>query len=370
MSVVGGEPNDLGLIGPKATTHPQLVAQALGANPPSASPLFTSKSVLSINLTLPLADLIADKEARAAGDPNAPKPAPRPGAVASSKGETAVEFKVRGNSSLTAYAWPKLSIKLPKQASSPFQGLKSVNLINHTFKLWAESSEHFPWREAAAYAVLEALEIPTLKARAAKVAYIDSSSAVDATTPMVHAGLLVEDDKDAARRRGGKSVDLAAQAVIDPPVVVPLQSVLRMELAERLLGNQDYQLIYEKHGDKEAKLSSLWNFDAVEFEPGTEGGDRRVELLASDFDRSFWVFAPHAPLEKAQLLSWIEQSYWQQPGPTLEALKSVVAKKAAVLKTLSDVPLDGAARLQLKARAKTYFALLTEFLKKPTPPPG
>lgn len=350
-----------------ATRLPQLAAANLGRNPPSPSPLFQSRAVLPLTLSLPLAELIAAKEAWVAANKEGPKPAPRPGRVQLAEGEAEVSLKIRGNSSLAAYTWPKLGLKFPHEAPPPLRGLKSVNLINHTFAEFDELSHRLPWREAAAYAVLEAMGVPTLKARAAQVRYEDHSEGPGRLKAQSHPALLVEDDKDAAVRYGGVSVDLAALHVIEPPVVLPMRDVLRLELAQRLLGNRDFQLFYEADGRKNAKVTSLWNFDAVEF-PAAPAGPRRVELLLSDLDRTNWVNLP-LHFNAQEVFQWIEQAYWNHPKPTLEAIKSILVSKAAVLKTIKQVPLDDEARDQLGLRAKAYFDLLAKFLKKPTPKP-
>lgn len=352
---------------PRSRRLPQVAASALGTNPASAAPLFQSRTLLPLTLSLPLAELIAAKEAWVAADKQGEKPAPRPGRVQVADGEAEVTLKIRGNSSLTAYAWPKLGLKLPEGAPRSLQGLKSVNLINHTFKDFEEESHLFPWREAAAYAVLDAMGIPTLKARAAQVRYQDQSAAPQRLKAQTHAALLVEDDKDAAARFGGVSVDLASLHVIEPPVVLPMKEVLRLELAERLLGNRDFQLFYEADGAKNAKVTCVWNFDGVEL-PAGPGGQRRAQLLASDFDRTNWVSAP-LHFNAQEVFQWIEQAYWNHPKPTLEAIKSILVSKAAVLKTIKEVPLDDEARTQLGLRAKAYFDVLAKFLKKPTPNP-
>ena len=351
----------------RSTRLPQVAASALGTNPASAAPLFQSRTLLPLTLSLPLAELIAAKEAWAAAEKQGEKPAPRPGRVQLPDCETELTLKIRGNSSLTAYTWPKLGLKLPDDAPPALRGLRSVNLINHAFKDFEELSHQLPWREATAYAVLEAMGIPTLKARAVQVRYEDHSEGPQRLRRQSHPALLVEDDKDAATRYGGRSVDLASSPVIDPPVVLPMKDVLRLELAQRLLGNRDYQLIYEAAGPKNAKVTSLWNFDAVELAAGPSGS-RRVELLISDLDRTNWVSTP-LHFNGQEVFQWIEQAYWNHPKPTLEALKSILASKAAVLKTIKEVPVDDEGRTQLGLRAKAYFDVLAKFLKKPTPNP-
>lgn len=351
----------------KATRLPQVAVAVLGTNPPSPSPLFQSRTVLPLTLSLPLAELIAAKEAWVAADKQGEKPAIRSGRVQLPEGEAEVRLKIRGNSSLAAYTWPKLGLRLPDEVPPALRGLKSVNLINHTFADFDEVSHRLPWREATAYAVLESMGIPTLKARAAQVRYQDDSPGPGRLKAQSHPALLVEDDKDAAVRYGGVSVDLAALHVIEPPVVLPMKDVLRLELAQRLLGNRDFQLFYEADGPKNAKVTSVWNFDAIEL-PAGPGGQRRAQLLASDFDRTNWVSMP-LHFNAGEVFAWIEQAYWNHPKPTLEAITSILGTKPAVLKTIKELPLDDEAKAQLPLRAKAYFDLLAKFLKKPTPKP-
>lgn len=346
--------------------HPQLAIRQAAAIPASPAEVFGSKEALPLRVTLPLQEIIQAKEAWVAGGKVGPRPEPRAGQVAVGGQAFAVEAKVRGNSSLTAYGWPKLGLKWGDGEGGPFAGLRSINLLNHTFADFGADAERFPWREASAYAVLEALEIPTLKARAAEVRYEDNSAGPKRLPRQTHQGLLVEDDKDAAQRLGGVSVDLNALQVIDPPIPVLGATVVRLELASRLLGNQDSQLLGEWDGPV-LKMNSSWNYDAVEHPAGPDG-QRRVTLLPSDFDRTYWVNAPRY-FDPNGLYSWLEQSYWNQPEATLDAARAIARKKKAVLATLRQAPLDDEAKVVLQARVELFFKTVAKFLRKPTPKP-
>jgi hypothetical protein len=105
-----------------------------------------------------------------------------------------VKVAVRGHTSRreTECTFSKLKLELP--------GGYDLKIGTHcgeaaddtlTTKYGRLANEKSPWREGLAYQLLESVGVPTLRARAARVTYVDPADG----TPLVRNALLVEDDR-------------------------------------------------------------------------------------------------------------------------------------------------------------------------------
>ena len=140
-----------------------------------------------------------------------------------------VRVSVRGHTSRNEHecAFPKLKIALPDGASPGplLHGMRSIKIGTHcgeagddevSVKYGRLPNELSPLREAFVYRLLDALGVPTLKARPAQVTYRYADPRSGQTPPqdepVVRHALIIEDDSDAIARLGGRG-DIAEDHV-------------------------------------------------------------------------------------------------------------------------------------------------------------
>src|SRR5262245_59036240 len=120
-----------------------------------------------------------------------------------------VKISLRGHTSKneSECALPKLKLRFntPPQ-DGPFAGLTELKIGTHcgegdrlTPRFGRLPHERSPYREAFVYRLLDVLQVPTLKARPARISYMWSDSD---RSPLVRNAMLLEDDDDAQRRLG------------------------------------------------------------------------------------------------------------------------------------------------------------------------
>src|SRR5262249_5025705 len=96
-------------------------------------------------------------------------------------------------------------------------------------------NEHSPLREAFAYRLLEALHVPSLKARPVRISYVDTK----ARTTLVRYAMFLEDD-DEAESRLGSSERYTEDTFGSADVRLTPADSARLAFAEALVGNFDW----------------------------------------------------------------------------------------------------------------------------------
>jgi hypothetical protein len=195
-----------------------------------------------------------------------------------------VRISVRGHTSRreSECTFPKLKLKFPDKASlkigthcgdSPGEGLST--------KYGRLANELSPRREGLVYRLLSAAAAPTLRARTARITYVDGGAAT-----LVRSALLLEDDDDAIKRMGGRS-EITMDAFGDVRARGAGADAARIAFAEALIGNFDWCMrfapddIYRCNQPK-----PLWNVLAFERDGGTG-------LAIKDFDLAGVVVGGH-----------------------------------------------------------------------------
>src|SRR5262245_3299018 len=218
----------------------------------------------------------------------------------------AARISVRGNTSRRASecAFPKLRVQLPdaaaRDAAPPFDGLSSIKIGTHcgeapddgiTIRYGRLPNEHSPARELFVYRLLEAVGVPALKSRGAKITYLysdpRSGQAPPQDQPLVRQALLLEDTAAAVKRFGGThEIDEAdftnARARFAPA------DTARLALAEAMIGNFDWCLRMAD-GDRYRcdGRHPLWNIVAAASDDG------KARPILYDFDVSGIVTGHH-----------------------------------------------------------------------------
>jgi len=322
------------------------------ANAPAT--LFTSDAVVRLRLDAPYSDLISagrhakdDEGVSVAGvlsyiDPTTTREV--------SLGR--VKVSLRGNTSRRdeECTFPKLKVDLPKDASlrgTAFAGLSSLKIGTHCgdrpdgqlTKLGRWANEKSPYREAFVYQLLNAVDIPTLKARPAQITYVDTGS--DAGRRTVRHAMLLEDDAAAIERLGGLG---QLQTFDNARKDFPIDAIADATFAEAMIGNFDWAV--KMTPDDYYRIDHthpLWNVLAVRRNDGT------AFPLIYDFDVSGIVAGKHLWFSKVYDARFLPSA----SPPAIEVLAQV--QRTRMLFPRSD--LDRARARFMRSKDAAYAAL-------------
>ena len=348
-----------------------LTALLLGSNgaaqaPAAAHPdFFSSTEPIALKLDAPLRQLFEhgeDEKYSVPGTLSFKDPASGADVVLRD-----VKVAVRGHTSRreTECTFSKLKLELP--------GGYDLKIGTHcgeaaddtlTTKYGRLANEKSPWREGLAYQLLESVGVPTLRARAARVTYVDPADG----TPLVRNALLVEDDQAAMKRMKGTS-EYPMETFGNARARGASDDAARIGFGQAMIGNFDWCLkfapddIYRCNEPK-----PLWNILA--FERGTGAA-----LLMKDFDlagmvvgRHAWfatvfnpAFVPSKSQVEVEVLAQVQRVRSLFPRATLDALRGgFVERKAAAYSVLDKSTVDNAGRTVARAYLDSFFKALED----------
>src|SRR5436190_11863983 len=228
------------------------------ASSPSAPDLFSSHETLQFKLRAPLNALFANADDESGDDKTVS------GTLTYTQNGTAttiddVTVALRGHTSRRQgeCTFPKLKLRLPASPAvdrSPFAGHPTLKIGTHcgetaddtvTSKYGRLANGHAPLRETFVYRLLETLEVPTLKARAARITYVYSdprpSETPDQHQPVVRNALIVEDTEEAMKRLGGVR-EIDERHFTSAHERFSIADTATIAFAEALIGNFDWCL--------------------------------------------------------------------------------------------------------------------------------
>src|SRR5262249_27992752 len=186
---------------------------------------------------------------------------------------------LRGNTSRreSECAFPKLKVQLPRGARTGlFEGIDSIKIGTHcgeasddgvTIRFGRLPNEHSPMRELFVYRLLEAVGVPTLKARGAKISYVyidpRSGQSPPQDRPVIRQAMLLEDTNAGVKRVGG-SHEIAEKDFTNARAQFTPADTARLAFAEALIGNFDWCL--KMTADDKYRCDArhaLWNISAA-----------------------------------------------------------------------------------------------------------
>jgi hypothetical protein len=304
---------------------------------------------------------------------------------------TNVEISRRGNTSFTAGQcdFPKLKLKFQaakgRHPGSLFDRITSVKIGTHCGEgpndvlsaRWGRlQNENSPIREAFAYRLLEALHVPTLKARPVRITYVDmkttttegaaAGSAARQTT-LVRNAMFLEDEHQTESRFGANgqyTEDTFGSADVR---FTPADSA-RLAFAEALIGNFDWCVRFFPNDTYRCDgRHALWNVLAPKRPDGSA-----VPVL-HDFDLAGIVtghhrwfplvfataFAPGAPEAAVEVLAQLQRSRTLFTRAQLDATRAeFVRHKQKAYAVLADAQLDDAGRAHAAAHLDAFYAVI------------
>lgn len=346
--------------------------------------LFSSYDLVDLTLEAPLHDLFAGARRGAdyavngrvlVADARTNQKVEIPDVNVSTRGHTSKQ------SSECDFPKLKISFASPPPGASPFAGLKAVKLGTHcgdreettlTAKYGRLPNEKATHREALVYRVLEALGVPTLRARPARITYVftDSDAARESTTasaPLVRSAMLLEDDASAMKRFGGIDQFTEDQFESAESMFTPADTVT-LAFAEALIGNFDWCLRFDP-GDHYRcdNRHPLWNI------LGLVRAERRALPVIYDFDLSGFVVGRHVWFKQVfstaflgsdseaevEVLSQLQRTRTLFSRQELDAGRAAFVKnKAAAYRAVAAAVVDGGGRKHAETYMNAFFAII------------
>jgi hypothetical protein len=216
-----------------------------------------------------------------------------------------VQIAVRGHTNRREgeCSFPKLKVTVPANhptALIVLGGQKTLKIGTHCGEAPGDTisrkygrllNENSPAREAFVYRLLEALGVPTLKARPARITYVYTdprpSGTPDQRQPLVRNAFIVEDDEDAVARMGGVR-QLSERSFTNARDQFSVSDTALIAFAQALIGNFDWCLKMTRDDAYRCNARHpLWNVLAV------VNADGRTLPMIYDFDVAGIVTGQH-----------------------------------------------------------------------------
>jgi len=284
-----------------------------------------------------------------------------------------VTFTARGHTSLreSECRFPKLKLEFPRDS-----GLHSVKIGTHcsdstsntvTPRYGRLPNDTSPHREAAVYRLLEAMGVPSLKARPARITYVDTGRSQSATQSIERDAMLLEGTEAAVKRQGGwGEIDVAQ--FTNARDAFSVEDTAALAFAEAMIGNFDWCLRMTPTDTYRCDAQHpLWNITAMR----RSGG--RARPLVHDFDvagivvgHHLWFggvfttqFAPSASEVSIEVLAQLERTRTIFTRADLDATRRrFIDRKANAYRVLDDLSIDAAGRAQMVQYLDSFFAIV------------
>jgi hypothetical protein len=200
------------------------------------------------------------------------------------------------------------------------------------------ANEKSPHREALVYRLLQAAEVPTLRARPATVTYVDK-----AQTPLTRKAFLVEDDGDAKKRLQG-TAEIPMEQFADATARGALADAARIWFGQAMIGNFDWHLRNSQEDVYRGNVRKpIWNVLAF------DRGGGKTALLAKDFDLAGMVVGRH---------SWFKTIFNPAYVPSKSEIEIEVLSQVQRTRSLfSRADLDAQRRHFTERKAPIYAAV-------------
>jgi hypothetical protein len=354
------------------TSGPPAGVQDLGTG--RVPPVFTAYSILTATIEAPFAELIDN------GRRNSDY------AITGSLklldgGRTTilenVKITTRGHTSLreSECSFPKLKLDLTESRvdGTIFEEVGAIKVGTHCSdkpdgpggKYGRWPNEKAAHREAFVYRLLETMSVPSLKARPAKLTYVETGNRKAAAAPLVRDAMLLEDDAEALERYGGRS-ELSPKQFGSAPSVFAMPDIAKLFFAEAMIGNFDWCLRMSPRDMYRCNPTTpIWNI------LGLIRSDGMALPVMHDFDIAGMVTTRHTWFTKVfnrafadseaevEVLAQVQRTRSVFPRDLLDATrKEMAGRKGAAYRTLDDSPMDDVGRAAARSYLDAFFAAI------------
>jgi hypothetical protein len=330
--------------------------------------LFSSYDVLVLRVEAPFDDLFAGAKEDADYSVE--------GTLAAAGNKPArVRIALRGHTSRrgTECTFPKLKLAALDEAPLPGGG-KTLKLGTHcgeaadgtlTARFGRLPNERSPWREAAVYRLLDALRVPALRARPARVTYAFTQSGQQGEARTIERNAMVLEDDDDALVRLGAQKAIEADAFTTAAAMFEASDSAMLAFAEALIGNFDWCVKFTADDVYrcDARLK-LWNVIAA-----ARPGGKALPVMY-DFDVSGMVagshrwfpnvynasFVPSKSEREVEVIAQVQRTRSLFPRAELDAARRrFTARKADAYRALDGASLDDAGRRQIREYMDAFY---------------
>ena len=302
-----------------------------------------------------------------------------------------VEVSGRGNSSIKAgqCEFPKLKLKFHKANGRPpgslFNGVSSVKIGTHCghgsddvlSERWGRlQNENSPIREAFIYRLLEALHVPTLKARPVRITYVDAGTMTTKAAAtgvaasrktLVRYAMFLEDDQQ-AESRFGASGQYTEHTFGSADVRFTPADSAGLAFAEALIGNFDWCVRFFPTDTYRCDgRHALWNVLALKRPDGSAVPvpyDFDLAGMVTGYHRWFPLvfnpaFAPGASEAAVKVLAQLQRTRSLFTRAQLDAARAEFVKhKEEAYAVLADAQLDDAGRRHAAEHLDAFYAVI------------
>jgi hypothetical protein len=286
-----------------------------------------------------------------------------------------VRLTTRGHTSLreSECDFPKLKLDLTdaRTRGSLFEGMSAVKIGTHCSdrpdgpggKYGRWPNEKAAHREAFVYRLLDALNVATLKARPARITYVDPKDR--RAQPLVRAAMFLEDDDEAIERFGGRG-ELPANQFGSAPSVFAMADLARLFFAQAMIGNFDWCLRMSPRDTYRCNdTTPIWNIVGIIRPEGT------AVPVIHDFDIAGMVTTRHTWFSKVfnrafaeteqevEVLAQVQRTRSVFPRDLLDATRAeLIGRKAVAYQVLADSEMDDGGRRTAADYLDAFFAAI------------
>jgi hypothetical protein len=337
--------------------------------------LFASDDVLALRLEAPFDDLFA----RAKRDPDyAVEGTLVLGDTSEPESQVPVSITLRGHTSRreSECTFPKL--KITTRGDDPLPGTgRTIKVGTHcgeaandelTAKFGRLPNERSPWREAAVYRILRALDVPTLRSRPARITYVyrPSEDEEPASPPerLTRNALLLEDEDEAVARLGNRG-DIEPDEFTTADAMFSPADAATLAFGQALIGNFDWcvKFFADDAYRCDARMK-LWNVIAARTEDG------KARPIMYDFDVSGMVtgshrwfatvfnaaFVPSKSPREVEVISQVQRTRSLFPRDQLDATRRrFVDRRDQAYRALEASPIDPDGRRHIAEYLEAFF---------------
>jgi hypothetical protein len=283
-----------------------------------------------------------------------------------------VEVSLRGHTSLreTECEFPKLKLKLPENRPPFLRDIETLKIGTHcgqkadgelTPKYGRWANEKAPHREAAVYRLLEAVGVPTLRARAARLSYVFTDRGEQ--PPVVRNAMLLEDDDRLLKRIGGTAFVGEKQFSSAREAFTP-RDALRIAFAQAMIGNFDWCLRYTPDDNYRCnQRHPLWNVLALRTPKGLVPAIYDFDLSGLVTGRHLWFrnvfnldFSAAKSAPQVEVLSQVQRPRRLFTRAELDAGRAEFMRvKNAAFASIAESPIDEGWRPRMEEYLNSFF---------------
>ena len=288
-----------------------------------------------------------------------------------------LRLTTRGHTSLreSECTFPKLKLDFTgsRVDGTLFDGVGALKIGTHCSdkpdgpggKYGRWPNEKTAHREAFVYRLLETMAVPSLRARPARLTYVDTGERSRISEPLVRDAMLLEDDSEAQQRYRARG-ELPPKQFGSAPSVFAMPDLARLFFAQAMIGNFDWCLRMAPTDRYRCNdTTPIWNV------LGLIRSEGMALPLMHDFDIAGMVTTRHTWFSKVfnaafadteaavEVVAQVQRTRSVFPRDLLDATRrSLVERKPAAYQALDDSPMDDGGRTAARQYLDAFFAAI------------